>query len=601
MKLSLDLYRNSRAEFLKTAKEINKDWENRNLVKKEFFESFDHSKLQDYKEFVTLLEDLISVDFLFSSASARISFVYRSVKFLQDAYISNRTEYIDFIKSFNVEHHFDPKSLNQHGVDLYLLYNFLPSLYNFPELQNDAFHGDNHSLSLHSFKAAPKEDESVKQQIDLSAKIVTTIVEMSDGFTKMFLSQKKLSGDDSFFQNLARALINSKREVDFDKLDGDLLKQMIEVGGWQALGIQSDKPNQDSKHEVLSKDGADKKALVIYGADSNGAFSKDKTEINLVNSGYQVLLIDARKKAVTVQDIADAIKESGFNDLDEVYLQMHGGNARLVHDTILTLNKKGVHTVHKNVMAEDLFEVITNETGERPLKVVVSSCHSQLLTHKIADVLPKGSEVVTLSEDQIIDGEHYVYNGARHYYSANVYEGKSDVRAELAKSAYYSSSYAVPSITYGKLGECNFRTPVNINKKDIAELLSKKLVDEVVDHVVHYLDDGRESREDIAAKTTKLLKLVEGSSKENPLLEYRNNSEVNQDFTKLLGVASAIYGIYDQCGESMISDSDFKPAEDHFVAEYAMGFVMNAPAFISNSIISIAGYLLRDSNNENEL
>lgn len=598
MKLSLDLYRNSRAEFLKTAKEINKDWESGNLVKKEFFDSFDHSQLQDYKEFVTLLEDLVSVDFLFSSFNARDSFVYRSVEFLQDAYISNRTEYIVFIKGFHVERHFDPKLLNQHGVDLYLLYNFLPSLYNFPELQKDAFHGDRNSLRLYDFKAHPKQNESMKQQIG-SAKIVPTIVEMSDEFTKIFFSQKgRLIGDDSFFQNLARALINSKREVDFDKLDGDLLKQMIEVGGWQALGIQSDKPNQDSKYEVLSKDGADKKALVIYGADGNGAFSRDKTEINLVNSGYQVLLIDARKKAVTVQDIVDAIKESGFNDLDEVYLQMHGGNAWLVHDTILTLNKKGIHTVHKNVMAEDLFEAITNETGERPLKVVVSSCHSQLLTHKIANVLPKGSEVVTLSEDQIIDGEHYVYNGARHYYSANVYEGKSDLRAEIVKSAYYSSSYAVPSITYGKLGECNFRTPVNINKKDIAELLSKKSADEVVAHVVYYLDDGREGHEDIAGKVTKLLKLVESSSKENPLLEYRNNSEVNQDFTKLLGVASAIYGLYDQCGEGVISDSDFKPAEDHFVAEYAMGFAMNAPAFISNSIISIAGYLLGDSDDE---
>ncbi len=597
MELSLDLYRSSRAEFLETAKKINKDWENSFLVKKAFFESFDHSQLRDYKELVTLLEDLFSTNFIYSGASARCGFVSKSIEFLQEAYISDREGYLDFIKNYNVERDLDPIKLNFYGADLYLLCNFLPSLYNFPALHKAIFHGENRSLEMYSFLGG-QQDEDTNQLMRLEAKAIPTIVEMSDEFTTMLFSQKEqLRGDDSFFHRLARAIINSNREVDFDKVGGQTLRSITEIGGWQILGIQSNKPNQDSVYEILSKDGVIKKALVIYGADHKGAFSDDKTEINLVNHGYQVLLIDARKQVVAVQDIANAIKESGFNDLDEVYLQMHGGNAWLVHDTILTLNKKGVHTTHKSVMAEDLFEAITGETGERPLKVVVSSCHSQLVTHKIAKVLPEGSEVVTLSEDQIVNEEHYVHDGARHHYSANVYEGKSDVRLELAKSAYYGSGI-IPSITYGKLGECNFRTPVNIDKKDMAQLLSTRSPEEVVTQVVYYLGGDKENAEAIASSATKLLRLVESSNEANPLLAYRINSEVNQDFAKLLGAASAIYGIYDQCGEGVISDSDFKPAEDHFIAEYAMDFAMNAPAFISNSIISIAGYLLGESAEE---
>jgi len=128
-------------------------------------------------------------------------------------------------------------------------------------------------------------------------------------------------------------------------------------------------------------------------------------------------------------------------------------------------------------MAKDLFKALVKEIGEKPLKVMVSSCHSQLLTHKITTTLPAGSEIVTLSEDQVINGEHYVYNSQYDVYT-NIFYGKNtDIRMELAKSIYYFSypSFVnIQSITYGKLGKCNFRTPVNINKKDIKELLLKK-------------------------------------------------------------------------------------------------------------------------------
>lgn len=115
---------------------------------------------------------------------------------------------------------------------------------------------------------------------------------------------------------------------------------------------------------------------------------------------------------------------------------------------------------------------------------------------------------------------------------------------------------------------------------------------------MHYLDNGEENPENIANAAIKLLKLIESSNELNPLLSYRENHGVNQDFPKLLGTASAIYGIYDQCGEKVISDSDFVPTEDHFLAEYMMSFVMNAPAFISNNIIYMSGKLISDFADE---
>lgn len=59
-----------------------------------------------------------------------------------------------------------------------------------------------------------------------------------------------------------------------------------------------------------------------------------------------------------------------------------------------------------------------------------------------------------------------------------------------------------------------------------------------------------------------------------------------------------LYTEFIQCGEKVISDSDLVPTEDHFLAEYMMSFVMNAPAFISNNIIYMIGKLISDSADE---
>ncbi len=149
---------------------------------------------------------------------------------------------------------------------------------------------------------------------------------MSSSFTELFLSQGKFTADDSFIQHLVNSL-NYNCKIDIDKLDEKASQLIIEIKGWQFFDIKSYKPSRDSKYEVLSKNGSAKKALVIYGADHNEAFSNSITEIDLVNSGYQVLLIDARRKIITVQDITNIIKESGFNNLEEIYLNMHGNDA----------------------------------------------------------------------------------------------------------------------------------------------------------------------------------------------------------------------------------------------------------------------------------
>jgi hypothetical protein len=596
MKLSLDLYRDSRTEFLAIAKKIAETWDRDS--EEAFFQSFDHSKLKDYKEFITLLEDLLSVNFI--SYGITNNFISRSIEFLHDAYMNNKLEYIDFIQGYNVEYGIATKLLKEKYHNFYLLCNFLPSLYKFPEIQKDCLFGQ-HGFSSVSYLLAGTNDEDYNRLQRLTIKAIKVLVEISSDFMELFISQGSFVADDSFIEHLAHAVINSNRKIDIDKISSNLRHSIIEIEGWKVFDIQSDRPSLDSKYEVLSKNGSAKKALVIYGADYNKAFSNSKTEIDLVNSDYQVLLIDARKKIITVQDIANIIKGSGFSNLEEIYLNMHGSDAWLVHDTLLTLNGENSYDAHKKIMAKDLFKIIVKEIEEKPLKIMVSSCHSQLLTHKITTVLPAGSEIVTLSEDQVINGEHYVYDNQYEVYT-NVFYGKNtDIRMELAQSVYYFSHPSfvnIQSITYVNLGKCNFRTPVNINKKDIKELFLKKTIEEIVSSVVRYLDNGEENQENITNAVIKLLKLIENSNELNPLLSYRENHEVNQDFTKLLGVASAIYGIYDQCGEKVISDGDFVPTEDHFLAEYTMSFVMNAPAFISNNIIHMAGKLISNSADE---
>ncbi len=136
MKLSLDLYKDSRTEFLIIAKKIAETYDQESELA--FFQSFDHLKLKDFKEFITLLEDLLSIHF-FIPYGITNNFIYKSIEFLHDAYVKNKAGYIDFIQGYNVDHGIDPILLKKHYHSFYLLCNLLPSLYKFPEIQKDCF------------------------------------------------------------------------------------------------------------------------------------------------------------------------------------------------------------------------------------------------------------------------------------------------------------------------------------------------------------------------------------------------------------------------------------------------------------------------------
>jgi hypothetical protein len=213
------------------------------------------------------------------------------------------------------------------------------------------------------------------------------------------------------------------------------------------------------------------------------------------------------------------------------------------------------------------------------------------------------------SEDQEINGYRYSFNAYKDLYKyMNELLGIGDYRAISAKAAYYINynnteildvNFKLPSTTYAKLGYCNFRTAVNFSQKDLHELLAKVSKEEVSDKVSIYLNNYIE--ESITEDVYKFFNIFESTTDDYPLLNYREYNSANSSFHKYLGVASAIYGIYDQCGNGYIADSEFIPNNDSFFGKIVIDAVLNASPLISNTLLFAAGKVINFMSQDESL
>lgn len=244
----------------------------------------------------------------------------------------------------------------------------------------------------------------------------------------------------------------------------------------------------------MSKSSNGKKALVIKGYDHNGAFANSEELITaLKNNGYNVLAVDAHKQAISLAEIREKIKLENFNDLDEVYILMHGKNPLVATDTSLLFNKFSLSPFAQEyaLTASNLLEAIVEETGNLPIKVLLASCHGQLAFNQAHKILPTGSELITLSEDQVIEGKHYAIDGHGLQTVHNAVHLIEDFRelAQLSNRHFFMT----PSPTYQKIGECNPRTSMNFTKNDLETLLSQVAREDVIEKVLTRLGDQEQN------------------------------------------------------------------------------------------------------------
>lgn len=448
--------------------------------------------------------------------------------------------------------------------EIYILLNYLPNFYS----KRNNYHCENR-IVLEKYSVTFSDAIKVEENINsLLIKVLPDLINLNPAIAEKI----QLPINRWYYTNpnltliVFDALMNSDKTFSYQQKLVYLIKynqnkpgtfyiEDIELVNY--YGAMSIKHVNDSQHH--------KKALVIYGEDHNNSFSDSETEFKLLENDYDVLKIDARNHTVSLEFIINSINIYGFRDLDEVYLNMHGGEHLFVTDTDLSLNKLNLnkHSAPQAITANSLIKIISDTTFNRPLKIVVYSCNGQLLTHKVSSILSKGSEIITLAENQILEDIHIQLNKGCGF-DFKYLKDTDDIRKIAAKSTFYHNSGLnkdIASFTYGKIEYCNFRTPVNLSKKDIQELLNNTSPMEVVKKVSAYLSDNEDEGTDIINYTLKLFDLVNSTNSNYPLIEYRDNK--HDDFSKYLGVASAIYGIYDQCGEGVISDSDFVPNRDN--------------------------------------
>lgn len=589
--LELNLYKDNKNEFLNNAKDLS------HADKELFLKAININEIGDYKALIIFLSDLVSINFFHYETHNRCDFQlecphpldkggYNSL-FLENAldvlaieYKENPNEYKSYLNSFEAK-----ENVKIYDPWLYVLANFLPGFIE-SRTEEDLFNyfGIKFLISsIESYKGNP-------------GKYSAELIKLNPAFARYAANKKyhyKLNNQDR--EKNIKALAEADSIPDKLKLSYklELLKQKI---GEHVL------PNQSSlyvntKYSIIKHKDSTKKALVIYGYDHNGAFKGDSTELNLFLNGFDVLLIDARDTIVSKKDISSVIKESGYSDLSEIYINMHGSNAYVVTDTLFTLNSH-LSSEHSIVSASSLFKNIVSELNGQPIKVMINSCHSQLFSHNALNILPNGSEILMQSEDQEINGYRYSFDAYESLYKGiNELLGIEDYRIISAKAAYYINNnkapdfnFKIPSSTYIKLGKCNFRTAVNFSQKDLNELLSKVSKEEVSEKVSIYLNNSID--QSITDDVYNFFNILESTADEYPLLNYREYNSSNSSFPKYLGIASAIYGIYDQCGNGYIADSDFIRNNDSFFGKMVLDMVLNAPPLISNALLFAAGKVI---------
>ncbi|MBY0580859.1 MAG: hypothetical protein K2P53_04170 [Rickettsiales bacterium] len=155
--------------------------------------------------------------------------------------------------------------------------------------------------------------------------------------------------------------------------------------------------SRSSSYKYYVNKEASKSIMIVTGEDHNGAFNYDKIN-KYLNKGFNITTIDHRnEKDVCLKnylfDYYSYLQEQSI-DLyysDLLILNMHGGIG----------GKSGKHTIERDGMGARTFEYLkdlTEKFEDKPVKVLLTACLGQAALLDSIEILPNGSEMLTISE-----------------------------------------------------------------------------------------------------------------------------------------------------------------------------------------------------------
>ncbi len=259
-------------------------------------------------------------------------------------------------------------------------------------------------------------------------------------FSKLLLKMKMVD-----FENLSHfsqdEILNAKDENGFPlsyhlfqkevDIPARKLLDSIDINKYLPEGTNIFSRNSSYKHYVNRE--ANKSIMIVTGEDHNGAFNYNYTPINTyLKKGVNITAIDHRnEKDLCLKnylfDYYSYLLEQSidlyFSDL--LILQMHGGIG----------GKSGKHTVERDGMGVRTFEYLkdlTKNFEDTPLKVLLTACYGQKALADSIEILPNGSEMLTISEYRSKNNEIIKINNGREI--SNSYLANLSKRADLDAS-----------------------------------------------------------------------------------------------------------------------------------------------------------------------
>ena len=155
--------------------------------------------------------------------------------------------------------------------------------------------------------------------------------------------------------------------------------------------------SRSSSYKYYVNKEASKSIMIVTGEDHNGAFNYDKIN-KYLNKGFNITTIDHRNE----KDVC--LK----NHLFDYYSYLQEQSIDLYYSDLLILNrhggiggKSGKHTIERDGMGARTFEYLkdlTEKFEDKPVKVLLTACFGQAALLDSIEILPNGSEMLTISE-----------------------------------------------------------------------------------------------------------------------------------------------------------------------------------------------------------
>ena len=157
--------------------------------------------------------------------------------------------------------------------------------------------------------------------------------------------------------------------------------------------------SRSSSYKYYVNKEASKSIMIVTGEDHNGAFNYDKIN-KYLNKGFNITTIDHRNE----KDICLKLQ----NYLFDYHSYLQEQSIDLYYSDLLILNmhgsigrKSGQHTVTRDSESIRTFKYLkdlTEKFEDKPVKVLLTACLGQAALLDSIEILPNGSEMLTISE-----------------------------------------------------------------------------------------------------------------------------------------------------------------------------------------------------------